>query len=146
MKSKTLLLGILGLIWVGILGFIYLDSSQDNVTKAEKTINKFMIARLQNNQPEAEMYLTDRANRQYAEPSLTLIGGSNPHFINYKIVETTPETNVNQFQVTFVVRVFEEYSGEERSNAYFDETIVVKMVDKNKFKIDNVRRGEYVYL
>lgn len=143
--KKSLLFVVLICIWVAILGFIYLDNSQDHTAKAEKTLNKFMIARLQNNQQEAEDFLTDNARKQYDEPGLTLIGGPNPHFIKYKIIDIVTEGNRGDWKITFVVRIFEDLTGDQETNGYFDETLTVREVDK-QYKIESVKRSEYVHL
>lgn len=143
--KKSLLFVVLACIWVAILAFIYLDNSQDHTAKAEKTLNKFMIARLQNNQPEAENFLTDNARKQYDEPGLTLIGGSNPHFINYKIINTQTEGIKGNMKITFIVRIFEDLTGDEESNGYYDETLTVREVE-NEYKIESVTRGQYIHL
>lgn len=143
--KKSLLLMVLACIWVMILAFIYLDNSQDHTAKAAKTLNKFMIARLQNDQLEAENFLTDNARKQYDEPGLTLIGGVNPHFINYKIVDTVTEGAKGNMKITFVVRIFEDLTEDQESSGYFDETLTVREVD-NEYKIESVTRGSYINL
>lgn len=147
MKGKTLLLIVCGLIWLGILGYIYFGSLHDHKTQAEKMLNKFMIARLQDDLLGAEVFLTDQAKAQYSKPGLSLIGNStSPHLVNYKILKAkTTLDRGDKFQATFVVRIFKD-SSERDDNSFFDETLVIKSLEENLYRIDSVARGKYVSL
>lgn len=147
MKGKTLLLIVCGLVWLAILGYIYFGSLHDHKTQAEKMLNRFMIARLQDDLPGAEVFLTDRAKKEYSAPGLSLVGSTtSPHFVNYKILKTrTTLDRGDKFQATFIVRIFED-SSEDDASSYVDETLIIKSLEENLYRIDSVARGKYVNL
>ena len=142
MKGKTLLLVICGLLWVSILGFIYYDSLEDYVVQSEKMVTKFMAARLQSDLTSAEVYLTGRAKNQYAQPGLALISSSEPHFVNYKIMDTkTIKDKGGVFQAAFVVRIYEKHENIPEANTYFDEKLLIKRVNRNNYIIESVQKS-----
>ena len=109
---------------------------------AFRTVVAFMKARIQRDQEFALSWLTDNAKQQYAQPGLTLIGTSNPHFSDFEILEKE-ELGNNKFK--FKVRIYEEYTGQGRVG-YFDETLTVIKRERNKHLIDSVERSEYTNL
>ena len=109
---------------------------------AESSVVAFMKARIQRDQEFALSWLTDNAKQQYAQPGLTLIGTSNPHFADFEILE---REKLNDSQFRFKVRIYEEYTGQGRVG-YFDETLTVIKRERNKHLIDSVERSEYTNL
>ena len=133
-----------------IKGFGEVHTKEDCYSKIQKPnekelarqiVEKFMIARIQKNQPFAESFLTDNAKEQYYQSGLTLIGVSNPHFANYNVLESK-KLDSEGFQ--FKVRIYEEYTGQDRVG-YFDETLIV-IKSGDRYLIDSVERGEYIDL
>ena len=110
--------------------------------KVREMVTEFMAARIQRKQPLVENFLTDNAKQQYAQPGLTLIGTSNPHFADFEILE---REKLNDSQFRFKVRIYEEYTGQGRVG-YFDETLTIIKKKNNKYLIDSVERSEYTNL
>ncbi len=108
---------------------------------AESSVVAFMESRVQRNQEKALNWLTDNVKQQYAQPSLTLIGTSNPHFADYQILEAK---QLDFQKHTFKVRIYEEYTGEGMVG-YFDEILTV-VKGNDQYLIDSVERDEYVNL
>ena len=77
-------------------------------SSADSAVVAFMKARIQRDQEFALSWLTDNAKQQYAQPGLTLIGTSNPHFADFEILE---REKLNDSQFRFKVRIYEEYTG-----------------------------------
>jgi len=111
-------------------------------SSADSAVVAFMKARIQRDQEFALSWLTDNAKQQYAQPGLTLIGTSNPHFADFEILE---REKLNDSQFRFKVRIYEEYTGQGRVG-YFDETLTVIKRERNKHLIDSVERSEYTNL
>jgi len=111
-------------------------------SSADSAVVAFMEARIQRDRELALSWLTDNAKQQYAQPSLTLIGTSNPHFADFEILE---RNKLDDAQFKFKVRIYEEYTGQGRIG-YFDETLTVIKMERNKHLIDSVERGEYTNL
>ena len=107
-------------------------------TSSIVTVEEFMKARIEKNMEKASSFLTDNAKTQYSSGKLTLVGVSNPHFADFKILETK-KLNATQFR--FKVRIDEEYTGQGKVG-YFDETLTV-IKKEDRYLIDSVERGEY---
>ncbi len=106
---------------------------------ARQIIEKFMIARIQKNQPFAESFLTDNAKERYlvrSDPYL-IIGLSNPHLTSYEILETE---KLDSTQFKFKVRIYEAYTGEGIID-YFDETLIVIKKD-DQYMVDSMERSQ----
>jgi len=116
-------------------------ATESSVAEETKFVDDFMKARLEKNEPLAESFLTDNAKKQYSSGKLTLVGLSNPHFADFKILETK-KLDATQFR--FKVRIDEEYTGQGKTG-YFDETLTV-IRKGDKYLIDSVERGEYINL
>ena len=110
---------------------------------ARQIIEKFIIARIQRNQPFAESFLTDNAKGQYLVRSdLPLVGLSNPHFASYEVLETE---KLDSTQFKFKVRIYEEYTSEGIID-YFDETLIVVKKD-DKYMVDSlIERSKVIEL
>ena len=108
---------------------------------AESSVIAFMKSRLQRDGEMALSWLTEKAKQQYAQPDLTLVGTSNPHFASYKTLKVE---KLDSIQFKFKVRIYEEYTGQGRVG-YFDETLIV-IKSESKYLIDSFERGEYTDL
>jgi len=107
-------------------------------TSARATVEEFMKARIERNMEKASSFLTDNAKKQYSSGKLTLLGVSNPHFVDFKILEIK---KLSDTQFRFKVRIDEGYTGQGKVG-YFDETLTV-VKKKGRYLIDSVKRGEY---
>lgn len=107
---------------------------------AESAVVAFMEARIQRNQESALSWLTVNGSGEYLSRSdLPLTGLSNPHFADFEILE---KEKLDNTQFKFKVRIYEEYTGQDRAG-YFEETIIVIKEDE-KYMIDSlVERSEF---
>ena len=110
------------------------------VTPVMTFVGKFMEARLENNQPLAESFLTDNAKKQYSQPGLTLVGTSNPHFVNRDLLGCQKKS---EDKYLCKVRIYEGLTADEKATDYFDEYLTVIKSD-NKYLVDSVQREKYV--
>jgi len=106
--------------------------------EAKNLVTNFMLARLQRNAELAKEYLTEDAIEMYEQPGYSLIGASNPHYSNYKIMSSK---EVNKQECRIVVRIYEE-SAEQSLVGYFNETLTV-IKTKDCWKICKVVKGPY---
>jgi hypothetical protein len=115
-------------------------SKEERLT--ESSVIAFLEARLQRNEEAALSWFTDNAKVQYLlQRDFPLAGLSNPHFADFEILE---REKLDGAQFKFKVRIYEEYTGQDRAG-YFDETLtVVKSGDK--YLIDSFERSEYTNL
>jgi len=144
--SKTIIAITIIVIVAGLGYWIYQsaitpEKLSEEESSAESSVVAFMKARIQRDQEFALSWLTDNAKQQYAQPDLTLIGTSNPHFADFEILE---REKLNDSQFRFKVRIYEEYTGQGRVG-YFDETLTV-IRSGDKYLIDSVERSEYTNL
>ena len=116
----------------------FVPDETHSVTPVMAFVGKFMEARLERNQPLAESFLTDNAKKQYSQPGLTLIGTSNPHFINRDLLGCQKKS-VDKYLCK--VRIYEEYA-KGGSAGYFDEDLILKKFG-NKYLVDEVKREKY---
>ena len=109
---------------------------------AESAVVAFMEARIQRDEKMALSWLTDNAGGQYLSRSdLPLTGLSNPYFADFEILE---REKLDDTQFKFRVRIYEEYTGQDRVG-YFDETLIVIKSGDN-YLIDSFERSEYTNL
>ena len=134
--QTTLLIGII-ISLIAIVGY-GIFKNHIATTSSIVTVEEFMKARIEKNMEKASSFLTDNAKMQYSSGKLTLVGVSNPHFADFKILETK-KLNATQFR--FKVRIDEEYTGQGKVG-YFDETLTV-IKKEDRYLIDSVERGEY---
>jgi hypothetical protein len=107
---------------------------------AESAVVAFMEARIQRNEDMALSWLTDNAGGQYLSRSdLPLTGLSNPHFADFEVLE---REKLNDAQFKFRVRIYEEYTEQDRVG-YFDENLTV-IKEKERYLIDSVEISQYV--
>ena len=141
MIQTPLLIGII-ISLIVVVGIGYgIFKNHIATTSNTVTVEEFMKARIERNMEKASSFLTDNAKTQYSSGKLTLLGTSNPHFADFKILETQ-KLNATQFK--FKVRIYEEYTGQGKVG-YFDETLtVIKKGDR--YLIDSVERSEYTNL
>ena len=107
--------------------------------KVRGVVTEFMEARIQRKQPLAENFLTDNAKARYSQPELTLIGTSDPHFESFEILEIE---KLDPEKFKFKVRIYEEYTGQDRVG-HFDETLTV-IKEEDKYLVNSVERSEYI--
>ena len=108
---------------------------------AESSVTAFMESRLRRDREMALNWLVEKAKQQYAQPGLTLIGTSNPHFASFEIRKIE---KLDSEGFKFKVRIYEEYTGQDRVG-YFDETLIV-IKSGDRYLVDSVERGEYIDL
>jgi len=139
----------------GVLVYQHYSALQDNketidsfipdethfVTEVHAFVANFMKARLERNQPLAESFLTDNAKKQYSQSGLTLIGTSNPYFVNHALLG---EQKIGDGKYLYKVRIYEGLTGQS-ATGYFDEILTVIKVG-SKYLIDSVKRSEYTNL
>src|ERR1051325_8065708 len=83
-------------------------------TAADLTLLPFMGARMLRSAAAAEPFLSAAAYDQICDDPwcIRLIGVSNPHYVSWEVLSSTDE---GEGTVLFVVRIHEEYTGEEES-------------------------------
>jgi len=83
-------------------------------TAADLTLAAFMDARMLRSAAAAEPFLSAAAYDQICDDPwcIRLIGVSNPHYVSWEVLSSTDE---GEGTVLFVVRIHEEYTGEEES-------------------------------
>lgn len=115
--------------------------SQKEEKMAESSINSFMSARIKRDEELSLSWLTDNAREQYLSRSdIPLTGLSNPHFVDFKILETK---RLNTTQFRFKIRVYEGLTN-KGVIGYFDETIIVIKIDEN-YLIDSLEKRSNFY-
>jgi hypothetical protein len=109
---------------------------------AESVVVAFMEARIQRDEELSLSWLTENAKGQYLLRSdLPLTGLSNPHFVDFEILETK---KIKDTQFEFTTRIYEEYTGQGKVG-YFDETLNVTKSNE-RYLIDSFERSEYINL
>jgi len=126
--SLVILLVIVGWFFLLTIDFTEEDDSdpvswsQKEEKIAESSVNSFMSARMKRNEELSLSWLTDNAEGQYLlRNDMPLIGLSNPHFTDFKILE---KEKLNPTQFRFKIRIYEEFTGEGMIG-YFEETLIV---------------------
>jgi len=107
---------------------------------AEETVKGYVNALMTRTRDNVLPYLTGEAKEEVQKWPVTF-GTSNPHLESFEII-SSKKLDTTEFE--FVVREYQEYTG-EGVIGYNDETLVVIKVN-DKYLISSIKAGEYVDL
>jgi len=102
-------------------------------------VNKYVESLITRSTQNVIQYLTGEAKEQFIERWPVSFGTSNPRLVSFEIL-STKKLNDNEFK--FIVREYQEYTG-EGIIGYNDETLIVTKVG-DKYLIASIETGEYV--